>query len=108
MRYKISYILVSVGIDFWMGIHFYYNTTNSSAYSRRQDVGYIWDDGTLLNGTLLKLDPYEPARDQDGSIFVMWPHNINYVWTGFIEDTMPGASHSCMCQANLRPIDINY
>ena len=66
------------GPSIWLGIQYYAELTASSPgfSDRDKDVGFMWDDGTMLDGNLLNLNGIEPYRDQGTTIFIEYYKTI--------------------------------
>lgn len=90
----LSFISVSEGGQgFWLGIRHYANLSDSSPgfSGRNKDVGFMWDDGTMLDGNLLNLVNTEPVRNQFKTTFVEYSAQI--------DDASQNDVFDCFCQA---------
>ena len=76
---------------FYVGLHYNASFITVAVTGRTLDAGYIWDDGTLLNGNLLNLTNLEPVRDDTTNVFNMNEQIINNVPAGW--------QCPCMCQS---------
>ena len=80
------------GFDFWVGLRYDASSTTVAPYARQQDAGFIWDDGTLLNGNLLGLTSTEPVRNNyDSFVFAMYSQ--------MMDDINPLHLQPCVCQS---------
>lgn len=79
----------------WLGLQFYPSLTADEAgfSGRPQDVGYRWDDGTLLDGNKLGLSTNEPVRNNHADTFILYTSKL-------INDIPATVASKCMCQAD--------